>query len=725
MITAPFSSRLSRLFEHSVLTTDVARALRSSVAFTAAWVVCLLGGHQEAAVFVATAAQNVALLDVRGDYRARFAILLTMTVVMATTALAGTLVGSNDMSATLMMGAVALLGGVWRHLSGDYGPNLAVISALLFLIALSQPGGWHDGGMLALWIILGGAGAILIQMSGWFFRPQHALRDAVAESWVSASDLITAMRTETNEGQPRAQEFAGKEGELRATLDRTFATLEAAATKRETKFIAHLDNATHLAGRLATRVAVFDTTVEEFRAQPGFAEVAPTLDSVLRSLANAARSAALTLITHRAEQFVALEVRLQRCTHLIKILDERLVSFNSPDANTTQARVLLGQISELLPVVKSALADTVDHGSTRVNFPLRLPELSGLSLRSLGSWLNPVQQLDSVLVRYSLRAAVMTMLAVAIYKWFDVPRGYWIAFTVLVVLQPDYGSTRQRAGQRIAGTLAGSALGSGILWVKLPVAALICLAGVMAFCFAYFLKRRYWLAVFFVTLMLVLISEAVIPVTFGFTFSRFASTVAGGAMALVAAMFFWPKWEQEQFPTIIAAAVRANRNYLDAIAARLVAGEPFSGDAVLTKRVSERANSLASASLQRLLGEPSHQQQNVERAAALTAYNQRVTRALTVLAVNLNKRAKLEGSELPCVVRDANEALENLSQAIETGKFAPSEPKLAKDLTALAACVRSDRPRGQSSELVHSQLAKIATEIDAMTLALGTPISSR
>jgi uncharacterized protein YicC (UPF0701 family) len=155
-----------------------------------------------------------------------------------------------------------------------------------------------------------------------------------------------------------------------------------------------------------------------------------------------------------------------------------------------------------------------------------------------------------------------------------------------------------------------------------------------------------------------------------------------------------------------------------------VAGEPFSGDAVLAKRVSERANSLASASLQRLLGEPSHQQQNVKRAAALTAYNQRVTRALTVLAVNFNKRAKLEGSELSCVVRDADEALENLAQAIETGKSAPAEPKLAKDLTALAVCVRSDQTRGQSSELVHSQLAKIATEIDAMTLALGAPNSN-
>ena len=91
---------------------------------------------------------------------------------------------------------------------------------------------------------------------------------------------------------------------------------------------------------------------------------------------------------------------------------------------------------------EQTLADTVDQGSTRAHFPLRLTELSGRSLRSLGAWLNPAPQLDSVLVRYSMRVAVVAMIAVALYKWFDVPRGYWIAFTVLVVLQPDYGSKR-------------------------------------------------------------------------------------------------------------------------------------------------------------------------------------------------------------------------------------------------------------------------------------------
>jgi hypothetical protein len=45
-----------------------------------------------------------------------------------------------------------------------------------------------------------------------------------------------------------------------------------------------------------------------------------------------------------------------------------------------------------------------------------------------------------------LRVAVLLMMSVAAYKWFNIPHGYWIAFTILVVLQPDYGATRRKAG---------------------------------------------------------------------------------------------------------------------------------------------------------------------------------------------------------------------------------------------------------------------------------------
>lgn len=722
MSTARLTTGFHRLFEHSVLKTDVARALRSSVAFVGAWMVCLVTGHASVAPFMATAAQNIALADVRGDYHARFAILLLMTLVMAAYAWTGTLVGANPVSAILMMGAVGLMGGVWRHLSGDYGPSLAIVSALLFLIALSQPGNWQTGAALAGWIALGGAGAIVLQVAAWFFRPQHALRHAVAESWVAASDLITALRTETNEGEQCQASSTSQENALRAALDRTSQVLEAAVGRKPSPFLTHLDSTHHLAARLATRVAAFSTAWEPLRSRPEFAGVGPTIDSVLRALANAARSVALTLITHRAEQFVSLQVRLRRCEHLIRVLDERWSQAPVADSDLTQARQALAQVAEMLPVIRQTLAETADHTGPGNSFPLRLPELGGFSMRALGSWLNRAPQLDPALVRYAARMSVVTMLAVAIYEWTRVPHGYWIAFTALVVLQPDYGSTRQKAAQRIVGTIAGSLLGSALLWVKLPLGVMLAFAGLMAFCFGYFLRRRYGLAVFFVTLMLVLITEAVVPVRLDFTASRLLSNVAGGGMALLAALFFWPRWERAQFPPIMAGAVRANHAYLAALGRRLQSGEPFTGDAVHKKRQAERANSLAAASLQRLLGEPAARRENVDCAAALAAYNQRITRALTVLALQLNQRQRLAGPELPAVVQIISEALERLARLIETGSPADANEARAGTVKAVDACWPNAPGPGPapSAGLAFNQLVKVATEIDAMSLALKT-----
>jgi uncharacterized membrane protein YccC len=709
MTARRFSSRLFALFEHSVLTMDVARALRSSVAFTVAWIVCLWTGHPVAAVFAATAGQNLALVDVRGDYRVRLAVLLTMMLVMAGSVMAGRLTGNNVGSATLMVGALALLGSAWRHLSADYGPNLAVVSALLFLFALAQPGDWQAALQTVKWVLLGCAGGLGLQLLGWFVRPQHPVRHAVAESWVAASDLMAAMRAGTGDGQLGPSEFAKKESVLRTTVDQTLKAIEAATTPGRTIFFQHLDDATQIAARLATRVSALNTALEPIRSRTDFAQVAPTLDILLQALANAGRSAALTLITHRAEQFLALEVRLRRCSHLARILDTRLAALPEAGAEVALARQMLDQAGQLFPEIGTTIQATVDHGAAHATFALRLPELSGLSLHSLSSWVNPAPELDPVLVRHALRIALLMMVAVAIYKWFNIPRGYWIAFTAVIVLQPDYGSTYEKAGQRIVGTLAGCVLASFLLWLKPPEPVLILLTAISAFFFAYYLKRRYGLAVYFVTLMLVLITDAVEPVTWAFTRARLLSTVAGGGMALFAALYLWPKWEQQQFPKILAAALRANRNYLAAIVVALAQGAPFTGAVILRKREAERANNLTAASLQRMLGEPAERQQHLESAAALTACNKRLTRAATVLAVHLNQRKAFHPPEFLALGVAIGGALETLAMQIEK-ESAPAKP--------VPFPPESRPPAGDAAaSLVYGQLARIVTEIEAMVLA--------
>jgi uncharacterized membrane protein YccC len=298
---------------------------------------------------------------------------------------------------------------------------------------------------------------------------------------------------------------------------------------------------------------------------------------------------------------------------------------------------------------------------------------------------------------------------VAIQQWFHMPRGHWIAFTALVVLQPDYGATRQKLGQRLVGTLAGSTVGSLLLWVKMPAAAFILCAAAMSFCFAYFLRRRYGLAVFFVTLMIVLMTESMIPVHLDFTVDRILATFAGGLLSLAAAFLLWPKWEQSQAPQYVVAALRANRGYLEAVVEHFGKGERFTGPAVLAKRTAERANSQAVASLQRLLGEPSRRRGDVEQIATLTTYNQRLTRAITVLGQHLNHRVGnalvIPGSYVTTIT----DTMEGLAKDLESGTLASTT---TRQETTTPTNISPD------DAVVYRQLGTVVTEIDALALAV-------
>ena len=167
-----------------------------------------------------------------------------------------------------------------------------------------------------------------------------------------------------------------------------------------------------------------------------------------------------------------------------------------------------------------------------------------------------------------------------------------------------------------------------------------------------------------------------------------------------------------QFPRIIAAALRKNRKYLETIAARFIRGEPFAGEAVQSKREAERANSQALASLRRLLAEPSRRQNNFERAAALTTYNQRLTRTVTVLGQYLNKRERVTLPGFAVVVSGIGESIESLAARLESSQPEPPVPPPSVEV-----------PQGTSGDesLVYRQLTKIVTEIEAMAIETDKP----
>ncbi|HWD21318.1 MAG TPA: FUSC family protein [Verrucomicrobiae bacterium] len=675
---------IHQIVERFELQPDAARSLRAGLAFAIPLLVCHQLHRAAEATFISMAALNLSLPDLRGAYRIRFSILAAMTLLAASSAFLGVCCAGSPVAAVMAMGFIALLGGVWRHLSGDYGPSMAVSSALLFLLGLAQPGGEASGEYLALQVATGGALAAFFHVCYWFVRPQHALRFAVAETWVAASDLAAAMR-------PGGPPVAMPERELRAALDRTFVVLGASQSRKQSKLIAHLEEIRREVVHLTTRMIAFHTSLEPVMARPDFARCVPVVDSVMKALGDAARSVALTLIMHRAENFAASNVRLRRCRDLICTLEAQINSLANTGLEMEQVRATLARLAEELPRIRAALRETADHTVARSGFSASLPDLSARSVQSLGAWLRPSSQPDPVLIRYALRMAVFTMLAVALYKYFEIPRGYWIAFTIMVVLQPDYGSTRQRAGQRIGGTAAAAVIAGALIRIKLPLLMLDGLACLSALIFAYFLKRSYGLAIFFVTINLALITETLAPVKQDFIVVRVLATLLGGGLALLAARIFLPIWEGQKSPVLLAAALRANAAFLRALTA--------APDPLMAKRAAENANRYLAASVERLLAEPAALQENPERLAALATYNQRITRALTVLAVQLP--VPLDANLTGQIER----VLESLAERVAASAAARADlgPELQRIESALVP-----------TTLVNVQLLKIVAEIRAM-----------
>lgn len=712
---------MSPLLEHIALRPDLKRALRATMAFVIPLVAFHLLGWRGDALFVAVAAQATALPDLRGAYRIRLGILVAMGLIVIGSAMLGVLAGGHLVTSVLAMGVIALLAGCWHHLSADYGAPVSVTSALIFLLGLAHPGplsaAVHMAGLIGLGVSL----TIVLSMAFWPIRPRHPLRDAVAESWIAVSDLAARMRPDlAANAPPSANAVAHGERELRAALDRTYLILTTGTTRRSVTFTARLEEMRQQAVQFGMRLAAWHSSCDAVTKSADSARLLPVVDSCLKTLSDAARSVAVTLVAERTENLALTEVRLKRAQQLLEVLGSQLAETTCVE-DCAHLRAAILPLTQVLGDIIRVLRGEAEEIQEGAGLPAIPPEIGGQSLRSLVAWLNPAAPWDPLLVRYALRMAVLTMIAVACYKALQIHNGYWIAFTIVVVLQPDYGATRQRAAERIAGTLGGSILGSALLWVKMPLYLLDACAAAMGFGFAYFLKRRYGVAVFFVTLMLVLLTETMTQVHLDFTITRVLSNLLGGAMALGAAHAFWPASEGPRFHTLLAAAMRANAVYAEALAAHLAPGQPAKVDLLMAKRRAENAERFAAASLQRLVTEPHNAH---EDAAELATYNQRITRALTTATVHAQEHGRNLALEADAVFHHMTNLLRSLASRVESTNPTDAVGCLKEHLPVLSDSLArarvSKRNAGPHAQLILAHLTKCAAEIQALAMALGT-----
>ncbi|WP_043589499.1 FUSC family protein [Geminisphaera colitermitum] len=750
---------------HEAMRPDLARATRAAVAFMGSFLATWHLGWPSVAMFAGMAAQNIAMIDVKGDYRARFCLLLAMQVVLAGSVGLGALAWSGELPMMLACTVLIAAGsGLWRHLSSDYGPTVAVVSALLFFVSLA--GESHGGhvGPAVLATLAGGGMGMLLQVALWPWRAQHPLRRVVAESWLALARVFEVMgeenldRNETTarneksntQSVRRLSALRDPEGALRMAIDQADRMLVSAApgSEAQKRVVAQLIELNLWAARLAMAAGAVYTLLEgeesEARVKGAStaegggggdkrrswrSQLSASAVPLFVGLANLGRSIAVTVVSRQPGHLAACEVRLRRLDGILRGLEARaqgllatratgLAKENGHSAlksgDIAHVAELLRELGQRLAGVETAVRPTIERADERAAFPLELLDLKTWQLRPLAATINLKPRLDRVLLRFTLRLTVLLMGGVTAFYLLDWPHGYWLPLTIMVVLQPDYGTTRARAAQRLAGTVAGSLLASGLLWLRLPAGVELGVIAVCVFLFCYLVRRNYAVAVFFVTVFVVLLMEASGAQTAGVALERTGATLAGGLVALGAAIVFWPVWERERLPPLMAGALRANRDYLAALVDRLAHGGVVDAPLVQAKRAAESANATVFSSLRRLYGDPRNRRDRVERAAVLANATQRLTRIATVLMLHVRRPA-----EAPHTVKEV-QMEEEAARVISPAHEAVAQVIMnALDALASEAALGLDTPRTSGHR--NAILAAHALALDTLELPPENP----
>jgi uncharacterized membrane protein YccC len=222
----------------------------------------------------------------------------------------------------------------------------------------------------------------------------------------------------------------------------------------------------------------------------------------------------------------------------------------------------------------------------------------------------------------------------------------------------------------------------------------------------------------FITLAVVLLTEAHGPVGVSFTLQRLGSTLAGGALALVAALLFWPVWERDRLRPILVKAIEANRNFLQLIAARIADGGSYDEITIAAKRRVEASNSAVFSSLQRMMGDPRNRRAGLEQIAAYANGNQRITRAFTVLALQLTPGTPLASASVVSAFQQLDGGLEHLVRLLRSNDASaiPLAP-LPPPRLVIPAAISSSTKADQREHEILLQLNRIATELRAMGIA--------
>jgi uncharacterized membrane protein YccC len=239
---------------------------------------------------------------------------------------------------------------------------------------------------------------------------------------------------------------------------------------------------------------------------------------------------------------------------------------------------------------------------------------------------------------------------------------YWILMTIIIIMRPGYGLTKQRSIQRATGTVIGGIIAFSILFLApnhfaLSLLAISCM--LLGFSFT---QTNYTVSGIFVTMYIVFLHGILSPDFVNVIQFRIIDTLTGALLAFFANHFLWPSWEYLKVPDYIEKSITANKIYLNEIFIFYTK----KGDVTTSYRLA-RKNAFIEignlmASFQRMSQEPKSKQKNIVLLYKLTELNHSLLSSVASLGTYIQSHTTTPSSKAFTIV--VEKVLKNLEDAI-------------------------------------------------------------
>jgi len=638
--------RLNQLLQNESFEPMFSWGVRMALAGTLPILWGLATGRLEDAVWVTLTAEAISWVELKGSFTWRLRTLVIGAVLAVLAAILGSVTGGNLWLGCAVMFGVGFVSTLLKNI-GDRASGLAICVYLLFIICNAFPvTDWHGLKLRTELIAVGAAWPLVVGVVASAFMPaEEPFRRHIALIWRSIANMADAVSKSDNRVgyTHKLADVYQKETEVRTAINNSYEFFSSMANQVSGK-----DNGRYqltmlrrLAGLVAVNVIAMGDEMEHIAVHELEKDLRVKAAALFGALREAANRLSVYVIGLNPEEQLLVRSqinRLQKLTVLIR-------AHQLPDDKRQVAAInrILQLTERTIRLLENAILRIEDMGGDK-------PVFRSYSLIKTSFVLKPKYLLRNVQVlfnintltfRYAMRSAIAATVAMFVYLWFGIDHGFWITFSLMIVIQPYFGATLKKAIDRIVGTLLGILVGSFLLYIP-QVAYLNTVILFLTFVLmVYYVKKNYAVSAFFITLnlMLLLNLEAVFSTELMVT--RVLCTIGGSGLAIVSGWLVLPTWDKKWLPKHLVHAIAANYEYLTK--------SFFSADGQVNwtryKRTAESDNSNVFDSFNRYMQEPGRDKSDAWHG--LITCNVRITRNLNNIHMEQDEKKITESVYAP------------------------------------------------------------------------------